>query len=55
MNIEGYEIGPIACEAAFIADFDIDADIPLAGLATKVDTDRPSMDCRTGMRSKYVP
>lgn len=55
MNVAGYETGPIACEAAFIADFDIAVDIPLSGLASKVDTDRLRMDVRSGMRSKYVP
>jgi len=55
MNVAGYETGPIACQAAFIADFDVAADIPLPSLVSKIDTDRRRMDVRRGMRSKYVP
>ncbi|MGI4795465.1 MAG: hypothetical protein ACRYG8_15600 [Janthinobacterium lividum] len=55
MNVAGYETGPIACQAAFIADFDVAADIPLSHLVSKVDTDRRRMDVRRGMHSKYVP
>ena len=55
MNVAGYETGPIACQAAFIADFDVAADIPLAHLVSKVDADRRRMDIRRGIRSKYVP
>jgi len=55
MNVAGYETGPIACQAAFIADFDVAANIPLPHLVSKVDTDRRRMDVRRGMRSKYVP
>ncbi len=55
MNVAGYETGPIACQAPFIADFDVAADIPLSRLVSKVDTDRRRMDVRRGMRSKYVP
>ena len=55
MNVAGYETGPIACQAAFVADFDVAADIPVARLVSKVDADRRRMDVRRGMRSKYVP
>ena len=55
MNVAGYATGPIACQAAFIADFDVAADIPLSHLVSKVDADRRRMDVRRGMRSKYVP
>ena len=55
MNIAGYETGAIACHAAFIADFDVDPNIPISVLVSKVDTDRARMDVRHGMRSKYVP
>ena len=55
MTVAGYETGPIACQAAFIADFEVAADIPLSRLVSKIDTDRRRMDVRPGMRSKYVP
>lgn len=55
MNILGYEIGPIACQAAFIADFDVDREIPVSRLVSKIDIDRRTMATRPGMRSKYVP
>ncbi len=55
MSVAGYETGPIACQAAFIADFDVAADIPLPRLVSKVDADRRRMDVRHGMRSKYFP
>ncbi len=55
MNILGYETGPITCQAAFIADFDVGREIPMAQLVSKIDIDRRTMATRPGMRSKYVP
>ena len=55
MNVLGYGTGPIACKAAFVADFDVKTEIALSQLVTKIDLDRQRMDVRGGMRSKYVP
>lgn len=55
MDVRGYQIGPVACEAAFIADFDVSPDIPMNKLVGKIDLDRQTMFVRQGMRSKYVP
>lgn len=55
MSVLGYEMGAVACQAAFIADFDISNTIPLPHVITKIDSDRRKMDVRQGMRSKYVP
>jgi hypothetical protein len=55
MNVRGYQTGPIACQAAFTADFEIAHEIPLPHVISKVDSDRQRMDVRRGMRSKYVP
>jgi len=55
MNIAGYKTGAVACQAAFIADFDVDPNIPTSVLVSKIETDRGRMDVRRGMRSKYVP
>ena len=55
MNVLGYETGPIACRAAFVADFEVSEEIPLPQVISKIDSDRRKMDGRPGMRSKYVP
>jgi len=55
MDILGYEVGPVACEAAFIADFEISNTIALQHMINKIDSDRQKMDVKQGMRSKYVP
>lgn len=55
INVQGYEVGPVACEAAFVADFDVSSDIPMNKLVSKIDIDRQIMFVRNGMRSKYVP
>ncbi len=55
MSVEGYETGPITCQAAFIADFDVSPQISIAELLANMERGRKSMDVRPGMRSKYVP
>ncbi|WP_326836757.1 hypothetical protein VSH64_17935 [Amycolatopsis rhabdoformis] len=55
MDIRGYETGPIAAEAAFTSDFALPRDLPAARIVDLVETDRPAMDVRPGMRHKYLP
>jgi hypothetical protein len=55
MNILGYETGPIACTAAFTADFDIAPGLPLQQLVTNLEVARKRMDDQPGMRHKYMP
>ena len=55
MNIIGYETGPIACKAAFTADFDMAAALPLQQIVTNLEVGRKIMDVRPGMRHKYTP
>ena len=55
MNVIGYETGPIACKAAFTADFDMAATLSLQQIVTKLEIDRKKMDVRPGMRHKYTP
>lgn len=55
MNVLGYKPGPVNCEAAFVADFDISSTISISNFITKLDIDRQTMAVRAGMRSKYVP
>lgn len=55
MTVLGYDTGPIECEAAFIADFDVDASIPIEGMVSQMDSDRRTMAARAGMRMKYMP
>jgi len=40
MNIIGYETGPIACKAAFTADFDMAAALPLQQIVTNLEVGR---------------
>jgi hypothetical protein len=55
MNIIGYETGPIACKAAFTADFDMAAALSLQQIVTNLEVGRKTMDVRPGMRHKYTP
>lgn len=55
MSVLGYDTGPISCQAAFTADFEVARTISIQQVITKMDTDRLKMDVRPGMRSKHVP
>lgn len=55
MNVIGYETGPIACKAAFTADFDMAAALSLQQIVTNLEVGRKIMDVRPGMRHKYTP
>ncbi|AXC15798.1 hypothetical protein ACPOL_6580 [Acidisarcina polymorpha] len=55
MDVLGYEPGPITCEAAFIADFEISSVVPFGAMVTQIDSDRKQMDIRPGLVMKYVP
>lgn len=55
MNIIGYKTGPIACKAAFTADFDMAAALSLQQIVTNLEVGRKAMDVRPGMRHKYTP
>jgi hypothetical protein len=55
MDILGYDTGPIACRAAFTADFAVPTDMPIQHLVNIIENERPSMDVRPGMRHKYTP
>jgi hypothetical protein len=55
MNVIGYETGPIACKAAFTADFDMAAALSLQQIVTNIEVGRKIMDVRPGMRHKYTP
>ena len=55
MNVVGYETGPIACRAAFTADFDMANALPLQQIVTNLEVGRKAMDVRPGMRHKYTP
>jgi hypothetical protein len=55
MNIVGYETGPIACKAAFTADFDMAPMLSLQQIVTNLEVGRKVMDLRPGMRHKYTP
>ena len=55
MNVRGYSVGPIACRAAFTADFSVPPDVTPEQLVNHAERDRPQMDGRPGMRHKYTP
>jgi NADPH:quinone reductase len=55
MQILGYDVGPIMCQAAFTSDFAVPTDMPIQQLVNNVENERPSMDIRRGMRHKYLP
>jgi hypothetical protein len=55
MNVIGYETGPIACKAAFTADFEVAAALSLQQIITNLEVGRKVMDVRPGMRHKYTP
>jgi hypothetical protein len=55
MNVIGYETGPIACKAAFTADFDMAVALSLQQIVTNLEVGRKIMDVRPGMRHKYTP
>jgi hypothetical protein len=55
LDIRGYDTGPIACQAAFTADFTAPAGVTVDLLVNASEEDRPSMDVRPGMRHKYTP
>ena len=55
MNVIGYEAGPIACKAAFTADFDMATALSLQQIVTNLEVGRKVMDVRPGMRHKYTP
>jgi hypothetical protein len=55
MNVIGYETGPIACKAAFTADFDMATALSLQQIVTNLEVGRKVMDVRPGMRHKYTP
>ncbi|MGJ4945579.1 hypothetical protein ACQR1W_33810 [Bradyrhizobium sp. HKCCYLS1011] len=55
MNVIGYETGPIACRAAFTADFEMAAGLSLQQIITNLEVGRKIMDVRPGMRHKYTP
>ncbi len=55
MAVLGYEAGTIVCEAAFIADFDVDASIPIEGVVSQMNSDRQTMAACAGMVMKYMP
>lgn len=55
MTVLGYEVGPIACKAAFVSDFEVATEIPIDVLVTKIDEDRRTMAVGSGMHAKYMP
>src|ERR1700761_7743921 len=54
-SITGYKVGPIACRAAFTADFGMAPVLSIQQIVTNLEVGRKSMDVRRGMRHKYVP
>lgn len=55
MDIRGYELGPIAAEAAFTSDFAIAPEVSMSDLVDKQEIERRVMDDRAGMLMKYMP
>ncbi|NNH71078.1 hypothetical protein HLB23_14590 [Nocardia uniformis] len=55
MDIRGYELGPIAADAAFTSDFAVAPEVSMSDLVDKQEIERRVMDDRTGMLMKYMP
>ncbi|MER7346434.1 hypothetical protein ABT390_13685 [Streptomyces aurantiacus] len=53
--IKGYDIGPIAMEAAFTSDFPLAAGVGVQEIVDKQEVERRVMDVRPGMYAKYMP
>ncbi|UFS95284.1 hypothetical protein [Nocardia huaxiensis] len=55
VDIRGYEVGPIAAEAAFTSDFAVAAEVSMPDLVNYQEVERRVMDERPGMLMKYMP